>query len=77
MKYNEEVNDVGAVEGGHVEHEDDLGPLDEDDSQDVGQRPNQAPQPSEDRDENGEQLTASYEHVIYFCFNLEEYLRTA
>ena len=39
MKYNEEVDDVGAVEGGHVEHEDDLGPLDEGDSQDVGQRP--------------------------------------
>ena len=54
MKYNEEVDDVGAVEGSHVEHKDDLGPLDECDSQDVGQRPIQAPQRSEGRDENGE-----------------------
>ena len=53
MKYYEEVDDVGAVEGSHVEHKDDLGPLDECDSQDVGQRPIQAPQRSEGRDENG------------------------
>ena len=72
MKYYEEVDDVGAVEGGHVEHKDDLGPLDECDSQCVGQRPDQAPQRSEGRDENGKYLTASYEHIIYFCFNLEE-----
>ena len=54
MKNAEKVDDVGAVEGGHVEHEDDLDPLDVGHGQEVGQRANQAPQRSEDRDENGE-----------------------
>ena len=49
MKYNEEVDDVGAVEGGHVEHEDDLDSLDVGRGQKVGQRPNQAPQQREGR----------------------------
>ena len=43
MKYNEEVDDVGAVEGGHVKDKDDLHPLDVDHGQDVGQGPEQAP----------------------------------
>ena len=70
MKYNDEVDDVGAVEGGHVEHEDDLDPLDVGHGQEVGQRPHQAPQQKEGRDENRQKLTASYEHIIYLGFNL-------
>ena len=38
MKYDEEVNDVGAVEGGHVENEDDLHSFDVGHGKDVGQR---------------------------------------
>ena len=71
MKYNEEVDDVGAVEGGHVKDKDDLHPLDVHHSQDVGQGPEQAPKHSECRAENGENLAASYEHIVYLCFHLE------
>ena len=42
MKYDKEVDDVGAVEGGHVKHKDDLHSLNVDHSQDVGQGPQQA-----------------------------------
>ena len=49
MKYDEEVDDVGAIKGGHVEHEDDLDPLDVGHSQDVGLGPGQASQQGEGR----------------------------
>ena len=52
MKYDEEVNYVGAVEGGHVENEDDFHSLDVGHSQNVGQGTDQAPQHSEGRTEN-------------------------
>ena len=52
MKYDEEVNYVGAVEGGHVENEDDLQSLDVGHSQNVGQGTDHAPQHGEGRAEN-------------------------
>ena len=72
MKNAEEVDNVGAVEGCHVEHEDDLDTLDVGHGQEVGQGPHQAPQQKEGRDENRQKLTASYEHIIYLSFNLEQ-----
>ena len=52
MKYAEELDDVGAVEGGHVEHKDNFDPLDVGHSQEVGQGPDQAQQHREGREEN-------------------------
>ena len=52
MKYAEKVDDVGAVEGGHVKHQHDLDPLNVGHSQEVGQWPHQTPQHREGRDEN-------------------------
>ena len=72
MKNAEEVDNVGAVEGGHVEHEDDLDTLDVGHGQEVGQRPNQDSQQKEGRDKNRQKLTSSYEHNINLGFNLEE-----
>ena len=39
MKYDEKVDDVGAIKGGHVEHKDDLDPFDKGHRQDEGQGP--------------------------------------
>ena len=72
MKYDKEMDDVGAVEGGHVEHEDDLHSLNVDHSQDVGQGPQKASHQGKCRAENGEYLAASNEHIVYLCFYLEE-----
>ena len=72
MKNDKEMDDVGAVEGGHVEHEDDLHSLDVDHSQDVGQGPQKASHQGKCRAENGEYLAASNEYIVYLCFHLEE-----
>ena len=72
MKNDKEMDDVGAVEGGHVEHKDDLYSLDVDHSQDVGQGPQKASHQGKCRAENGEYLAASNEYIVYLCFHLEE-----